>query len=258
MNKNTFRNIVGAGIITMLATGCEKDLQTFDSAPAIYFQQAVGTATSASANLFDNRLVTFGYSSESVKDSIVGIPVRIAGAPAEVDRSYKVALVDSSTAKRGEEFSFLTENFVIRKGMVDDTIYIKLMRKPRMRTETLSIFLKLESNENFTTSLQQKTDAAGNVILRYNHFSLKVTDILSKPKYWLDAYFGVFSRKKILFICELNNFSPTYLDGATPPSIGLLTFYGRFTQRYLNEQKAAGNIILDEDGTEMVMGPSVQ
>ncbi|WP_315815442.1 hypothetical protein [Paraflavitalea speifideaquila] len=44
----------------------------------------------------------------------------------------------------------------------------------------------------------------------------------------------------------------------TTITIAELIYFGRFMQRYLNEQKAAGNIIKEEDGSDMIMGPSVQ
>jgi hypothetical protein len=41
-------------------------------------------------------------------------------------------------------------------------------------------------------------------------------------------------------------------------SIAETLAYGKFMQRYLNEQKAAGNLILDEDGQPMNMGSAAQ
>ena len=242
---------------SLLLSACEKGLETYEAPSAIYFLYAV-SAESAMIAVTDNKMVTFGYSPETRKDSILRLPVQVTGAPANTARSYKLGLADSSTAKEGTDFEFVSRDFTIDAGQVRDTIAVKLLRTSKLLTETVSIHLKLEPNEHFNTNMLEKKDAMGKVTLRYNLYSLRFTDILTKPKYWLDGYLGPFSRKKLLFICDLNNFSPTYLDGATPPNIALLTYYGRFTQRYLNEMRAAGNTIYDEDGTEMVMGPNVQ
>ncbi|MNL07062.1 hypothetical protein D3C87_1277220 [compost metagenome] len=83
-----------------------------------------------------------------------------------------------------------------------------------------------------------------------------MNDILKKPFRWQDSYLGVFSRKKLLLMVEIVDADPAYIDGS--PSIGVLQAWGKYMQRYLNDQKVAGNIIREADGTEMIMGPLVQ
>ncbi len=81
-------------------------------------------------------------------------------------------------------------------------------------------------------------------------------DIIKKPARWLDTYLGTFTRKKLLLMAQVLGFEPAYLDASV--SIVEMTAYGKFMQRYLNEQKAAGNTVYEDDGSEMTMGPSVQ
>jgi hypothetical protein len=57
-------------------------------------------------------------------------------------------------------------------------------------------------------------------------------------------------------MAEVLGIEPAYLD--TSVSIAESNAYGKFMQRYLNEQRALGKIVYEEDGSEMVMGVSVQ
>ncbi|MNL27129.1 hypothetical protein D3C87_1486980 [compost metagenome] len=70
---------------------------------------------------------------------------------------------------------------------------------------------------------------------------------------------GAFSRKKLFLmaeVAEIKNLGD--LDNTTITTIPKTIYYGTFMQRYLNEMKAAGKTIYEDNGSEMIMGPSVQ
>jgi hypothetical protein len=92
--------------------------------------------------------------------------------------------------------------------------------------------------------------------LNFINYRWFINDIIKKPTRWLDFYLGTFSRKKLNLMVEVLNVDPQYMD--TNISIAETLAYGKFMQRYLNEQKAAGNLILDEDGQPMNMGSAAQ
>jgi hypothetical protein len=97
------------------------------------------------------------------------------------------------------------------------------------------------------------TTGKRNSAINYRWF---VNDIIKKPARWQDAVFGIFTRKKLLLMASILNFEPVYLEATVSP--GESTAYGKYMQRYLNEQKLLGNTILEEDGSVMSMGSSVQ
>ena len=147
---------------------------------------------------------------------------------------------------------------MIKAGEISDYVELHLKRTPAMLDTTLSIGLEIHANENFETMMESRvTNSLTGATLSFNRHTVYVNDVLKKPGRWLDTYFGTFSRKKLALICELFNLTPEVLD----KSIGIpeMTYFGKFTQRYLNDKKAIGETIYEEDGvTEMMMGPSSQ
>lgn len=239
-------------------SSCEKELKTYDGKEGIYFLYAVESRfVNGVSTISDFTPMSFGASLPSVTDSVMILPVRTMGTISNVDRSYTLKIADTSTAKEGVHFDFVSKNFSIKAGKRDDTVKVRFKRVKEMRDTSFSLVLVLESNDHFSTTMTSKVVNASTGEKRsFISHRLTVTDKLNKPARWLDAYLGTFSAKKLLLICSQQNISPSYWDNA---AIAEISYWGRFTQRYLNDMKAAGTPVMEEDGvTEMIMGPSSQ
>jgi hypothetical protein len=244
-------------MVVQLMMGCTKDIKTFDGKPQVYFLYAAQPKESFNDILLDSTIFTFAFTPSNVLDSIILVPVKVSGVSMNRDRSYVLRVNDSSTAKAGQHYEIIKSDFTISAGNFTDTVYIRLKRTPEMLTTSFNIYLELQANENFSIDLTKKlTAAGGNKTVSTIWHRVMVNDILRKPTYWLDGYLGVFSRKKLYLMCGLLGITVDRLNTSVP--IAELQYYGRFMQRYLNEQRAFGNIIKEEDGTDMIMGPSVQ
>lgn len=238
----------------ILLGGCTKDLKTFDGEAAVYFLPAVEPPpTNVQAALYDSTIVTFAYANPNVRDTLIKIPVKINGPVSSADRTYAVKVQDSSKGKLGTHFDF-DRPFVIKAGKVNDSVYLRLHRTADMLTTTFSISLELQPNENFGVGLPLKNYSTYKLSTTVHR--LKVDDILSIPKYWLAGYLGDFTKKKLLLMCELLEIPLDKLN--TNVTVAESVFYGKFMQRYLNEQRALGNTIKEDNGVDMVMGPSSQ
>lgn len=125
-----------------------------------------------------------------------------------------------------------------------------------MQESNFTIIFKLKENENFNTAMISKTISPTRT-LSYIKYTVNVNDILAKPKRWLDAYLGTFTRKKLFMVCDMLDTTPAYLDSQA--GVGDIVFYGQYMQRYLNQMDKDGKTIYEDDGiTPMKMGPSVQ
>jgi hypothetical protein len=243
--------IIAAAIIVSLLPACKKEnIPTFDSSASIYF-----TATSPISGTKDSISVGFGYSPDTVTDSIVKISVSILGLPSKVDRVYKVVAVDSaSTAKAGLNYD-LPKNIVIHANLTIDSLAVTLHRTPDILNNPVTVTLRLEPNENFNTDMKIDTlDALTGKAVDYTLFKLTVVDGLTKPNTWgsLLYYFGPWSVKKIRL---MNSVTGMPLDALNSYDYyDHWTFWGTMMNRYLMDQKAAGTPILEDDGTPMVMG----
>ncbi|MGJ1430490.1 DUF4843 domain-containing protein [Sphingobacterium spiritivorum] len=230
---------------------CQKELMKFENPSSIYFYQAGKTTGTKRSRL----RYSFGYSKE---DSFtVGMVVSTIGRKQNTDRPYRLMVKDSANAEGLRFYEILNPTFVIKKDKLTDTVFIRFLRIPEMQNRNFVLKFELLENENFNTNMNFKVlNIAKKDTLFYTKSSLVVDDIISRPALWGDGSLGTFSRKKMLLMVQVLNVDFEYMN--TTMNAGEILAYGKFMQRYLNEQKAAGNIIIDENNKPMVMGRESQ
>lgn len=242
----------------LLLFACKKStIPTYSGMEAIYFSNPVDTAS-----IYDSTKITFAYDLSARKDTTIRLRVYSTGQVKDYDREFKLSIIDSLTnAKEGVNYSLLTNKLVIKAGTAFSYVYFKLNRTPEMVSKTYVINLLLEPNENFTTDYNwdwyNLNLKRGESLLRY---TITFDDIFSQPKNWNPDNFGTFNRTKFnmvndffeIIIAEWN------LQGGGTYLATVWGVYAKVFQRYLNDEKAAGRTIYDEDGSEMAMGKSAQ
>ena len=247
------RYIIILVLLAFAGIGCTKQLKTFDGKPVVYFQYAVEPKDPNNPEIFwDSTIISFAYSPATSKDSVITLMVKSTGSPATVNRQYAIKVNDSSTAKEGVHYDFVNTDYTIQAGKVIDTIYLKLHRLPQMASQSFNIYFELQPNDNFGVDIEVKHPTNSTASINTIRHRVKIDDILAQPKYWLDAYLGTFTRKKLYLMAEVIGFQINVFN--TTISVADLVFYGKFMQRYLNEQRGLGNIIKEDNGTDMVMG----
>ncbi len=253
MKKHIYIYLLLMGAI--LGVSCEKTLSTYEGKPTIYFNEAGRLPNFSGEVLRDSTLLSFSLAKS--QDSIVRMVITTIGEKKDFDRPYTLAINPASTAREGVHYQFLNHQQRIKKNELTDTVSIRFMRSADMQLNTFLLSFDLKDNDHFSTLMKSKiinnTTLKQHSFINYRWF---VNDIIKKPARWLDGYLGVFSRKKLFLMVEVTGVDPAYMD--TSISIVELTAYGKYMQRYLNEQNSAGNPIYEEDGSLMVMGPSVQ
>ncbi|HWW41784.1 MULTISPECIES: DUF4843 domain-containing protein [unclassified Pedobacter] len=252
--KKIYLNFTGLLAILILFS-CKKDLHTYEGKPTIYFNESARRLLYQGEVLKDSTVLSFSLA--KAKDSTVNMVVTIIGAKQDIDRPYRLVVNPVSNAVAGTQYQILNTAFVIRKNQLSDTVKIKFFRREEMQTKTLLLSLDLLENENFSVSMKNKiintTTGKTQSFINYRWF---VNDIIKRPSMWFDAYLGTFTRKKLLLMAEVLGIEPAYLDNGA--SIVEVISYGKFMQRYLNDQRVAGHTILEDDGTVMEMGYYVQ
>ncbi|QEC42852.1 DUF4843 domain-containing protein [Pseudobacter ginsenosidimutans] len=251
-----------AGIPLLIASSCKKEaLMKYKSADNIYFNYLVGVDP-ANNNLgyyIDSIDLTFSFSDASVQDSILNIPIGVTGVASDHDRSFNLTIDPSSTAKSGLNYE-LPESFLIRAGKIEDTIRIKVNRTPELKTSMLTLMLTLRENDQFKTQFKfrprqgnSQTNIRDQDTIWTTTFKLRMADMLAAGPYWDTYYiwhFGTFSEKKVRLMNQVTGM-PLSLwskQAETPQERSEITYYAGFMARYLKDQAAAGNTILDEDG----------
>lgn len=256
MKKNHI--IIAVLLLAAVFTACKKGLNSYEGTAGIYFRLAVLQFSNNPGR--DSTAISYSYAKASVKDSLIAIPVQISGAPSPADREYKLTIDPKTTAIAGTHYEILNQRFVIPANAVEQYIFINLHRTPDMLSNNFRLVLNLEENEHFGIPMKDRlVNATTGKRLSFIKHTIWVNDILKKPAAWLDGYLGPFSRKKLFLLAEVAEIPNIGdLDNTALTSIGKVQFYGTFLLRYLNDMKASGKTVYEDDGKEMVMGPSVQ
>lgn len=241
----------------MLLGACEKSpLTRYEEGNTIYFRNA-GYMSGREPSPSDSLTYSFMY--EKADTVFVVIPVSVAGKMQPVDRPYVVVADTGSTAAFDKEI--ILGPTVIRANRLNDTLLVKLVRTPQMKTETMLMRLKLLPNEHFETNFPDRSLSGVDRKLPYHVFRVYINDFMSRPTRWTDAYLGVYSIKKAQLLTELFgfDFEKDYVPPYGPTSqINFVMAGGYAMQRYLNEMEEAGTPVLEEDGSRMIMGDYVQ
>ncbi|HEY0174759.1 MAG TPA: DUF4843 domain-containing protein [Pedobacter sp.] len=250
------------GLVLCLFTACKKDnLLTYDkanSADNIYFNYA------PVSGLIDSAAVSFAYSAATVKDSVFKIPVAITGSPADHDRTYSITVVSGSTTAAPNTNYVLPSTFIVRKGLVQDTLAVKLLRTTDLQTKALSLDLALQPGGDFQTGIQSKLNSLF-VSINVLSFKISFSDLLGPGTYWTNifqAYFGAFSIKKVKLMNQAVGLPLNYWTTGWLTDLSLAarcTTWAIAMSHYLADQAAAGHPVYEDDGlTLMVMAPNYQ
>lgn len=257
--KKMLINITLLSLVILSFNSCGKDeIETYSGKDNIYFTfaESGGDFTiNVATDRRDSIGYSFAYEKPEVEQKVVKIPFGVQGNVSSQDREVKLVVDPSSTVIEGTHFK-MPDHVVLGAGKAVDSLPVTFFRVPEMKSERILLVLNLESNENFATDFSiRSTDRD---TLNLTKLKITIDDILEKPSGWYDFIQGDFTLKKFLLMSELLDFELIDFTDLYKVDLGVQTYYGTFMQRYLNEQEAAGNTIYEEDGSKMVMGPSVQ
>ncbi|MBD8487758.1 DUF4843 domain-containing protein [Echinicola sp. CAU 1574] len=248
--KNTIRNIFLFIVIVMCWSCVEDELMTYTSSTdSIYF---TFSKKEEPAIPFDSIYYSVGLVPADFTDSLVSIPVKIMGNKKDYDRAFSVELSEKSTAVEGTNFKIENE-LVIPAGAVESAIQIRLFKTPDIAEDTVMIGFDLLPNEYFNTEMKNYVNEFGEIEVSHVNFELYLTGTVSEPQNWFAPFLGPFSLKKLMLMNEVLGIDPlTFSKGRL--EISKMMYFGKAMKRYLDLQRAAGNTVYEEDGTEMEMG----
>ncbi|MBJ6368385.1 DUF4843 domain-containing protein [Snuella sedimenti] len=258
--KTYLKNIMLICAIALGAIACTKDeIDTFSGTELLYFQWAVDgqiLGNSVSGPKLDSTSMSFAFELPNVTDSVYMVPVKILGKASSTDRPFNLKVLPTSTAVEGVDFT-IPANVFIPADSIRAMVPITLIRTPKMKDAPVSIQIGLEPNEYFNTNyFGTSEDQNSKALLKYNEFELTVSDILTEPARWssLAPWLGDFSAKKLILYATVNNI-PIPNWNVNLPDIGLFFARKNVLKAYLIDQKNNGTPVLEDDGTEMKLGP---
>lgn len=238
---------------------------TYNASDNIYFNYTY-KVPSGPVYYADSLNLTFAFSDDTQKDSVLLLPVAVTGSAKNTDRSFDVTVDPGATAMAATDY-VLPATFTVRAGRTIDTIPLTLKRTAALKTNTLFFILRLTANDQFQTQIKYRSRVSDDLrFIRPGDTSLTQTfkvwmsDKLEAGPYWssYEYYFGEFSEKKVRLINEIAGMPLDFW------SIDLYTssqhqanalYYSGLMFRYLSDLGYNGNTIFEADGvTPMTMG----
>jgi len=265
----TIRFLLYIFIGTCLLQACaEEDFTTFGGeVSGIYIQRDATTSYDANGN----RIVV-GYcdsvnysfaSAGDVTEVTQYLTVKIMGNVADYDRPFTLKVDEErSSAIRGVHFDFEENDCVILANTARTSVPVTLFRHADLTTGYFRAEFYLESNEYFTTELEQyksmaSWSATGDTLCG-TRYTIRFSEILTRPTLmWMtqaEDLFGEWSPNKETLINQLLGYTHTDWTRGNV-SYGELMFAVKQLRRQLQEAADAGNPVLDEDGSYMQFVP---
>ncbi len=196
---------LGLGLVAVLMlSSCEKEYNLYDGAEYLQFGPEQKRIYNANYNLADTvKTYTFVYENSEVMQDTIYFDLYALGGPKDHDRPF----VLSQVLVKGEEnaeagvhyYDFndpeVAELYSVKAGVSHYALPIVLKRDTSLRSRTVVLKLKLESNEYFET---------GDVDLLWR--KVYFTDELIRPNLWTASYektfFGKYSWVKHRFMID--------------------------------------------------------
>lgn len=250
-------------------TSCNKDLDLYSGCKAgIFIQEIYSTDIYGNPLSYrDSSSYSFANARESVTSGTVRLYIRAIGEVANYDRPYVLKAMEGTTAVEGEDYDLSGNDFVIKANQGMDTIYVKLFRTPKLRTQTMRLKVGLEPNEHFETPITEYKNSSswsvdGNMHSAISYI-INFNERYTQPTYWGwygDQYFGKFSVNKYLALNEYMGWTGTDWSnaGMTGQKIqtGRLDYFARYFRKYLQQKADEGDPLIDDDGSYMQLGAS--
>lgn len=253
------KRLIYIWILFFSCVACERDLMSYKGEEAIYFAVQDGHSWGSEKDwpYMPYSLAEFG---NILEDTLtVKIKVMITGEEKDYPRPFKVVVnQDSTTAREGVHYRALADEYVVEANSSYAYIPVLLYRQPEMKTDTVTLGLKLVANDYFSLTFDEfdKMDKFTNGSVVYDSFDatmhkICMTDIMPKPKQWSAFEFGTFTPKKLNLICQY--FGYTYDDFQNDKKITYLqqTVISRKFSEVLNKAYHDGSPILEDNGQLM-------
>ncbi|MCM1032044.1 MAG: DUF4843 domain-containing protein [Oscillibacter sp.] len=253
------KRLIYIWVVFLFCVACERDLMSYEGEEAIYFAVQSGNSWGSERDwpYMPYSLAEFG---SILEDTLtVRIKVMITGGEKDYPRWFKVVVnSDSTTAKEGVHYRTLADEYILDANSSCAYVPVLLYRQPEMKTDTVTLGLKLIANDYFSLTFDEfvKMDKFTNGSVVYDSFDatmhkILMTDIMPQPKQWSTWEFGTFTPKKLNLICQKLDY--TYEDFQNDKKITYLQqmVISRKFSEILNQAYYDGEPILEDNGQLM-------
>jgi hypothetical protein len=264
---------IAAFVVIVSAGSCKKEMMNYEGSEGVYFAvQRASTSTGSDANGPYFNFTNLEFSKVKPDETTVNIKVAITGPLKAYDRPFRVEVnPDSTTARLGVHYKAVAPEVIIPANQTFAYVPVNLLRTPEMKTQIITLGLKLVPNQHFQLSFPEfdaipgRTSFEGAVLQEFDAslHTIRINDFIVKPAIWPGSLtaanvetgsWGVFTEKKIRLMFQLMNL--TYSDFASTETMPLVLQLVIASQcaNYLIERFNAKDPVLEDDGRLMFIG----
>lgn len=256
--------LIGAGFF---AACSEDDFKTFGGeVSGIYLQRNSGTQYDRYGHYISTTYsdsINYSFASAgNITQATVYLTAKIMGNLANYDRPFVLKVDENkSTAIRGTHYDYDESSCIIPANEAQVNVPVTLYRHADLTTNYYRVEFYLESNEYFTTELEQYKNtnlwtATGDTLcgMRY---AIRFSEILTDPGMWWDymeEYCGEWTANKETLLNQIMGWTHSDWTGWRVP-YGQMAFAAKQLRKMLQEAADAGSPILDSDGSYMQLVP---
>ena len=223
------KSLLFAMALGLAFTACsEEDVPLYDTENANFIEFVGATEDTTAFSFMFHPEVAAGGTYD------LAIPVKILGLAKDKDRLYTVTVVDTlTTAEAGKHYT-MPEKAIFRAGMYEDTLFVKLHRTADLKTNVVSLGIRIENNSEFYAGQPEYRESIWNI-----------SDKIAQPEWWnsnvRNYFLGDYSDKKYELLIKVTGVSDwTDLDDNERRVLAL-----QF-KRWLAAEHAAGRTVYED------------
>lgn len=239
-----------AAAFMALAFSCSSQLETYSGVSGIYFAMNTGS-TAVNADTMYSETSSLPFIVTESTDSAFNLKVKILGAVSGRDRQIAVEVVPEESDALAGDYEPLQASYTLPAGTVFGNIPITFHRTASLEGQERRLTVRLVENGDFSLPIRMWRNSSYEYVDVVKHTIIFSDKYVQLPGY-TTGYFGPFSEKKMALILEVLDLDISDFNEEMP--YARARALGQQFDRYLKEQKAAGNPVLEEDGSEMTAG----
>lgn len=239
-----------AALAAILPLSCTDSLETYSGEAGIYFAMRVESSAVNTDTLYCETS-SLPFIVTDADRAVFNLKVKILGAVSDRDRQISIEVVPEETDALEEDYDPLLPGYTLPAGAVFGSIPITFHRTASLEGQERRLTVRLIGNNDFALPITLWKNSSDEYVNVVKHTIIISDKYVQLPGY-AEGFFGPFSEKKMKLLLEVLGLEISDFNEEMPYTQAKA--YGQKFDRYLKEQKAAGNTIYEDDGTEMTAG----
>lgn len=244
-----FLSAMTAAAVIMISS-CTEKIKTYDGVAGIYFAMRV-ESSAVNADTMYSETSSVPFIITEAEDITFNLKVKILGPVSDHDRQVTIEIVPEETDALPGDYDQLQPSYTLPAGAVFGSIPITFHKSASLEGTERQLTVRLVENSDFSLPIRMWENSSDEYVDVVKHTIMFSDKYVQLPGY-ATGYFGPFSEKKMALLLEVLDLKIT--DFNEPMPYTKARALGQKFDRYLKEQAAKGEPVLEDDGTPMTAG----